>query len=101
MITLTENEQATLEGIVKNNATDQPYRVIIFGSRATGKAKKYSDVDLALIGQGPVPNQTIAYLSEAFDNSSLPYTVDIVDFTLASPSLQDQIEKHGLEIIAL
>ncbi len=101
MIALTANEQATLEKIVKNHATDQDYRVVIFGSRATGKSKKYSDVDLALIGQSPVPNQTIAYLNEAFDDSTLPYSVDIVDFAKASPNLQAQIKQQGLEIMVL
>ncbi len=100
MIALTENERAALEKIVRNHATDQPYRVVIFGSRATGKAKKYSDVDLALIGERPVPNRVIAYLSEAFEESSLPYTVDIIDFAKAGPTLREQIKQQGLEIMA-
>ncbi len=100
MIMLTDSERSTLEEIVKNYAVDQPYRMVVFGSRATGQAKKYSDLDIALIGQSPVPNQVMAYLGEALDNSNLPYTVDIIDFTKASPRLQSQIQQQGQEVLA-
>lgn len=101
MIDLSKNHQAKLEKIVKSHATDQAYSVVVFGSRATGKSKKYSDIDLALIGQQPVANRTKAYLSQAFEESSLPYSVDIVDFAKASTGLQNEINDHGLEILSL
>lgn len=97
---LTDKERLNLEEIVKKYAVDQTYRVVVFGSRATGQAKKYSDLDVALIGHNPVSNRVMAYLSEALDNSSLPYTVDIIDFNKASPRLQSQIQTQGQEIQA-
>lgn len=52
-----------------------------FGSRATGQqVKPYSDLDLALIGDGPMPLDTLASLREAFTESDLPWKVDIVDW---------------------
>lgn len=51
-----------------------------FGSRINGKAKRYSDLDLAVISQQPLPLATMAALREAFDESDLPMKVDVVDW---------------------
>ena len=64
------------------------YRVFIFGSRATGKAKKYSDYDIGIWGKRPVPLKIIGLIEEAFEESDLPYRVDIVDFSLVSPEFK-------------
>jgi predicted nucleotidyltransferase len=99
MISLTSSEKGSLKAILKRGGIDRKYRVVVFGSRALGTAKKYSDVDLALIGSSPVPAKLKALLAEAFEASDLPYTVDIVDFNQASPALQSQITEHGQELL--
>ena len=55
------------------------HAVWAFGSRATGKAKPFSDLDLAIIGKEPLPLSLCAELREAFSESDLPWKVDIVD----------------------
>ena len=52
----------------------------LFGSRATGHARPNSDVDLVLFGTLSVDD--IALLWEAFDESDLPMTVDVVAYHL-------------------
>jgi predicted nucleotidyltransferase len=101
MISLSISERKTVEDILKTYATDQPYRVIIFGSRATGKARKYSDVDVALMGTSTISPRVSAALAEAFEDSSLPYTVDIIDGMNASSQLLTQIRQHGEELVQL
>ena len=52
----------------------------MFGSRATGGARRYSDLDLAIdAGRRLTLNET-ARLREAFSDSDLPYRVDLVDW---------------------
>ncbi|MGF1640346.1 MAG: nucleotidyltransferase domain-containing protein, partial [Rhodospirillales bacterium] len=51
-----------------------------FGSRVTGAAKPHSDLDLAIIGDRPLPLAASAALAEAFSDSDLPWKVDIVDW---------------------
>ena|SRR5260370_25885596 len=99
MIALNENERKTLTNIMKRHATDQHYKVVVFGSRVNGKARKYSDVDVALIGEHAVPLRTIALLADALDDSSLPYTVDIVDFDSAGDAMQSEITRNGEELL--
>ena len=54
-------------------------RVWVFGSRATWMTKDSSDLDLALEGDGEIPARSLAALESAFEDSDLPYAVDIVD----------------------
>jgi predicted nucleotidyltransferase len=101
MITLSATERTMVEDILRTYANDQPYRVIIFGSRATGTAKKYSDIDVALIGSHTISPRVYSMLKEAFEDSSLPYTVDIIDGKTVSDQLLDQINQHGEELLQL
>lgn len=52
----------------------------VFGSPATGRAWRYSDLDLALDAGRPLTPDDLAILAEAFRESDLPYTVDLVDW---------------------
>lgn len=52
----------------------------VFGSRAAGRARPLSDLDLAIDAGRPLTLDEIAALNEAFSDSDLPYKVDIVDW---------------------
>lgn len=54
-------------------------KVWVFGSRATWATKDSSDLDLALEGDGEIPPRSLAALDAAFEDSDLPFTVDVVD----------------------
>jgi uncharacterized protein len=52
----------------------------VFGSRVTGRARRYSDLDLAIDAGRRLTLDEIAQLAEAFGDSDLPYKVDLVDW---------------------
>ena len=54
-------------------------RVYVFGSRATGKARKSSDLDLAIDAGRALTRREHAGLADAFDESDLTCSVDLVD----------------------
>lgn len=54
-------------------------KVWVFGSRASWTTKDSSDLDLALDGEAEIPRRSLSALEEAFEDSDLPYTVDVVD----------------------
>src|SRR5271155_6120617 len=58
----------------------QTTKVWVFGSRATGRARRYSDLDLAIDAGRRLTLDEIARLTEAFSDSDLPYRVDLVDW---------------------
>ncbi|MEN2993683.1 MAG: nucleotidyltransferase domain-containing protein [Bacteroidia bacterium] len=70
-------------------------RVVLFGSWATGTAKPYSDIDLAVWGVSP---QEAARIALELEELSFPYNFDLVAYTDSlSPSLKAAI-KQGIEI---
>ncbi len=69
-----------------------------FGSRATGSAKPYSDLDLALIGETPLPLDTLAALREAFSESDLPWKVDLVDWATTNATFRKLIEARRVVV---
>ncbi len=64
------------------------YKIFIFGSRANNKARKFSDYDIGIIGKKRVPWFILALIEEQFENSDLPFRVDVVDFSLVSPNFR-------------
>lgn len=65
--------------IVLRHSSPDRNRPVVFGSRATGTARQYSDVDIGIAGE-PLPLYELGLIREEFDESSLPYVVDIVNF---------------------
>lgn len=68
------------------------YEVWVFGSRAAGRAKEFSDLDLAIIGEEPLSATTLADLKDSFTESDLPFKVDIVDWAGTSQSFRKIIK---------
>lgn len=56
------------------------YEVRAFGSRVAGRAKPYSDLDLVVVGDHPLPFDRLCRLREAFEESDLPFRVDALDW---------------------
>ncbi len=52
-------------------ACSPTYR-LAFGSRVTRRAKRYSDLDLAIISDVPLPLKFSARLADDFSESDLP-----------------------------
>ncbi|MDQ7001073.1 MAG: nucleotidyltransferase domain-containing protein [Ghiorsea sp.] len=70
------------------------YEVRAFGSRVHGnRLKPFSDIDLAVISPRPLPWHVLGTLKERFDESGLPYKVDIVDYVAASPKFRAIIDQ--------
>lgn len=66
--------------------------VRVFGSRARGGAKRFSDLDLALEGAAVLDPALIGVLAAAFEESDLPWRVDLVDLHALSPGFRAAIE---------
>jgi uncharacterized protein len=74
-----------------------PYcNVYIFGSYARGTACLNSDVDLAILGREPLGIEKMLRLKEAYENSDLPFLVDVVDWSEANPRFKAMVESQGM-----
>ena len=73
-------------------------KAILYGSRAKGTHKPFSDVDITLIGNAFSHNE-MGKLSMDIDDLLLPYQVDMSIFhTLANPDLIEHIKRIGITI---
>ena len=71
--------------------------VWVFGSRAKGNVKPYSDLDLAIDMHQPITIDIHAKLADAFDESDLPFKVDIVDWQSINESFKKNIADDRIE----
>ncbi len=90
-IDLSEEQLLLVDAILRTHVPDLP--VWAFGSRVTGKARPYSDLDLAIITEQPLPLAQRAALAEAFSDSDLPWKVDLVDWATTSNAFRRIIER--------
>ena len=73
-------------------------RVVAFGSRATWTAKEYSDLDLAVLGDEPLPLDAAAALAEGFGESDLPFKVDVVVWADIDDHLRGIIRRDAVDV---
>jgi uncharacterized protein len=83
-IAIEQAELAEIRSILEAHLPST-VQVQVFGSRAGGRVKCYSDLDLVLEGEKVLPLSLVAELREAFDESALPYKVDLVDRRSVDP----------------
>ena len=79
MLALSDKELSVVRAILRAHLAPDTL-VSVFGSRATAKAKPWSDLDLDIEAPEPLPLSLLAALAEAFSESDLPWKVDLVDW---------------------
>ncbi len=73
-------------------------KVILYGSRAKGNYKPFSDVDITLTGDCLTIND-LYKLQDLFYYSDLPYMYDISIFkNISNPDLIDHIKRRGIVV---
>ena len=88
---LEKNDLLIIKKIIGQNCPNAG-KVALFGSRATGKHKPESDIDLVVYGH--VTEQEIERAYTCFLESILPYKVDIVAYHhTINPALKQHIDK--------
>ena len=70
-------------------------KALIFGSRAKGKNKPRSDIDLALIGD-KLNSLLVNRVSSALDDLPLPYMFDLINYhEITNEFLKEKIDDEG------
>lgn len=92
MIDLNPHHLETVRRILVEHVPQCEVRA--FGSRVNSTAKDYSDLDLAVVTPGKLRDDTLRLLKEAFEESDLPFRVDVLDWHATSPQFQKVIEKQ-------
>ncbi len=88
----TQNIRNILKGHVPH-AT-----VYVFGSRADNTAKKFSDVDLLIDNTTPLSFSVLSALREDFTNSTLPFTIDLVDAHSIEATFRERLLQKAVQL---
>lgn len=89
-IEITLEQWKIVQAILERNVPE--HAVWAFGSRVTGRSRKYSDLDLAIMSQEPLGIRKLASLAEDFSESDLPWKVDVIDWATTSASFRTMID---------
>ena len=89
LVDLRPDHLSAIRAILNTHAPD--CEVWVFGSRAKWTAKDTSDLDLTIVADKPIPRTTLDRLRRAFEESYLPFKVDVVDIGRISDEFREVI----------
>mgnify|MGYP002521923375 FL=1 len=73
-------------------------KAILYGSRAKGNYKPFSDIDITLVGDS-LSRHDLNAVSRTLDDLLLPYQIDLSLYdTLKNEDLIEHINHYGVEI---
>ena len=87
----------TIQRILNKHVPDCEVRA--FGSRAKWNAEDYSDLDLAVVGDQPLEWRMLSRLEMAFEESDLPFRVDVLDWHDISDKFRKLIEADCIALV--
>ena len=91
---LSEKTQKSLDSIFRKYPGIR--QVILYGSRAKGKYRTGSDIDISLKTHNTFSHSDLLRISNDFDDSDIPYFVDVSIYdTLSNPDLKAHIDRVG------
>jgi predicted nucleotidyltransferase len=77
--------------IIREILKKYPYKFYAFGSRTKAAAKKFSDLDICFMDN--IPYNIRAHIEEDFENSNLPFIVELIDWNLCDDKFKAMIKK--------
>lgn len=97
---LTDVEIDFLQINLINPLKKNKARVFLFGSRATNKHQRFSDIDLLFIPDqnSPIPGHVTHLLLSKIEESRFPYKIDLVNYYELAASYKENIEKEKIEL---
>ncbi len=95
---LTEREHDLVVSILKRHLPED-CEVFFFGSRMDGTATSTSDLDILIKGNSSIELGTLALIKEGFEESDLPFNVDVLDYHNLSGKMMDNISRTLAKIM--
>jgi len=71
--------------------------IYLFGSRARGDFTSTSDIDLAVDRGEAIPYSVLMKILMKFDETTIPFKIDLVDLSTASAALKEKVLKEGIK----
>jgi uncharacterized protein len=98
----TANDLQVIRAIVCDMVAGRGIRAWLFGSHARGDARRFSDVDIALLSEDDrrIPAEFMIDLRAAFEEAPVLRSVDLVDLATVEQSFRERVEHEGVVWVA-
>ncbi len=96
MFDISPRDLAIVRDILHRHVPD--HEVWAFGSRTKGTARRYSDLDLAIITDTPLSFELSGGMQEDFSESDLPFRVDILDWATTQDNFRRLVERNKVVV---
>jgi len=85
-----------VKGIVIKGLMNFKVKIFLFGSFATGRAGRTSDIDVAVLPLEPLPVGLLSEIREQLEESNTLYEVDLVDLSETDSGFKTRVFKEGI-----
>ena len=72
--------------------------IFAFGSRITGKPRKYSDLDIALDAHAPIDLSVLTKIKNSLSETNIPILIDLIDYRSVADDFKAIIDKQKFEL---
>ncbi len=72
--------------------------VYLFGSRATGSYKKFSDIDIFYVQTEKLKSSVVSKILIEFEDSIFPYKIDLVNYDQLAKSFIQKIDAEKIKL---
>lgn len=93
MLDLTRPQLGLVQRILRQRFPGR--QAYVFGSRAVGQAKPWSDLDLVILGEQPVDDLAVSQARADFEESDLPFRVDLALWRDLPSTMRQRITGQG------
>ena len=91
-----KNDLNHVKSLVQKGLEGHDVKVILFGSHATGKAGRTSDIDVAVLPVGRLPVGLLSRIREALQESHVPFNVELVDLSQTDEAFKKRVLEEGI-----
>ena len=96
MIDLKPIFMKKVKNILSGNVPE--FDVMVYGSRAVGKANAHSYLDLAVMSDKPLVAPRLEKMEAAFKAADFPFRVETICWASTGPAYRKEIKKTGVLI---
>jgi len=96
MSDMDAHSRAEVARIVRAHLGGQEIRLV--GSRARGTAKRFADIDVLVMNREPLSPSARALINTAFEESDLPYKVDLLEWASLTPAFRDRLLRDSVPL---
>lgn len=74
------------------------YKYFVFGSRAGTKHRKFSDLDIGILGPSEIPGSILVQIKQDLNDSDIPYLTEVIDFSTVSEDFKKKALSSTISI---